>query len=60
MKEFCLLRAESVNGQLDGSIPATSDGQMVDASVLINGDGLTLSDMGSMGDMMGARGSRKH
>ncbi|MBD5453032.1 MAG: spore coat protein CotH [Lachnospiraceae bacterium] len=54
LKEFCLLRAESVSGQLDGSIPATSDGQIKDASALIDGDGLTISDMGSMGNMMGA------
>ena len=62
LKEFCLLRSESVNGQLDGSIPATSDGQMADASALIDGSGLTLSTMGSMGDMMGAgpHGGRKH
>lgn len=60
LKEFCLLRAESISGQLDGSIPATSEGQMDDTSALIDGGGLTLSDMGSMGDMMGAHGSRKH
>ena len=62
LKEFCLLRAESVSGQLDGSIPATSDGQIENASTLIDGDGLSLSAMGSMGDMMGAgpHGSRKH
>ena len=62
LKEFCLLRAESVSGQLDGSIPATSDGQMEDASALIDGNGLAISDMGSMGDMMGGgpHGSWKH
>ena len=60
LKEFCLLRAESVSGQLDGNIPATSDGQREDASALIDGGGLTLSTMGSMGDMMEAHGGRKH
>ena len=62
LKEFCLLRAESVGGQLDGSIPATSDGQIGNASTLIDGGGLTLSAMGSMGDMMGAgpHGDWKH
>ncbi len=62
LKEFCLLRAESVSGQLDRSIPATSDGQMENASALIDGDGLTISAMGSMGNMMGAgpHGSRKN
>lgn len=28
LKEFCVLRAESVSGQLGGSIPSTSDGQV--------------------------------
>ena len=62
LKEFCLLRAESVSGQLDGNIPATSNGQMENASALIDGGGLTLSAMGSMSDMMGAgpHSNQKH
>ncbi len=48
IREFCLLRAESVRGQLDGSIPSTSDGQKADSSALIDTSALTLSDMGSM------------
>lgn len=48
IRDFCLLRAESVRGQLDGSIPATSDGQKADSSALIDTSALTLSDMGSM------------
>ena len=61
LKKFCLLRAESVSGQLDGSIPATSDGQIKNASTLIDGGGLTLSAMGS-GNMMeaGPHGGREH
>lgn len=58
LKEFCLLRAESISGQLDGSIPAASDGRMDDASTLVDGGGLTISAKGSMGDMMGAHGSQ--
>ena len=34
LKEFCLLRAESIRGQLDGSIPSTSEGQTADSSAL--------------------------
>ena len=62
LKEFCLLRVESVSRQLDGSIPSTSDGQMENASALIDGDGLAISAMGSMGDMMGGgpHGDWKH
>lgn len=48
LKDFCLLRAESVKGQLDGSIPATSEMQEQDSSVLINASSLSISAMGSM------------
>lgn len=48
IRDFCLLRAESVRGQLDGSIPSTSDGQQADSSALIDASALTLSEMGSM------------
>lgn len=53
LKRFCLLRAESISGQLDGTIPSTSDEQSADASSLITADGLVISDMGSMDRMMG-------
>ena len=47
LKEFCSLRAQSVSGQLAGTIPATSDGQAADSSTLIDAAGLELSDLGS-------------
>ena len=50
---FCTLRAESVSGQLDGSIPSTTEGQKADSSALIDTDGLNTSDMGSMGGGFG-------
>lgn len=53
LKDFCLLRAESVSGQLNGTIPSTSDGQTQDRSALVDASGITVSDMGSMGNMMG-------
>ncbi len=53
IREFCLLRAESVSGQLSGTIPSTSDGQSADSSTLIDASGLTLSDMGTMNNTMG-------
>ena len=51
LKEFCMLRAKSISGQLDGSIGATNDTQ--DSSTLVNADDLQISDMGSMGNFMG-------
>lgn len=47
LKEFCLLRAESVNAQLDGTIASTSDNQ--EDETLIDASTLSISDMGSMG-----------
>ena len=51
LKEFCLLRAESIQGQLDGTIGSTSDTQ--NTSDLIDASHLIISDMGSMNNSMG-------
>ncbi len=48
LKEFCLLRAESVSGQLDGTIPATSDKQSADSSAFIDAAAVDISAMGTM------------
>lgn len=48
LKDFCLLRAESVKGQLRGDIPATAEEQAVDQDSLVDASGLALSDMGTM------------
>lgn len=48
LKDFCLLRAESISGQLDGSIPSTKNGQNADSSALIDASNLNMSDIGSM------------
>ena len=56
LREFCMLRAESVNAQLDGTIPSTSDGQSADSSTLIDASGLSISDMGSMNNTMSGGG----
>lgn len=57
LKEFCTLRAESVRGQLDGTIPSTSDAQSEDSFALISGSSVNISAMGSMngGGMGGGR-----
>ncbi len=49
LKEFCLLRAESLSGQLDGTIPSTSQGQSEDSSSLVKAENININDMGSMG-----------
>lgn len=59
LKEFCTLRAESIHGQLDGSIPSTSDGQNQDGSTLIDASSLTVSTMGSMGNNHGQGDNRE-
>ena len=52
LKEFCSLRAESITGQLAGTIPSTEEGQTADDATLIDASDLTISDMGSMGGGM--------
>jgi len=49
LKEFCMLRAESVCGQLEGKIGATSETQ--EADTLIDAGDMQITDMGSMGGM---------
>lgn len=56
LRQFCALRAQSVRGQLDGTIPSTDEGQNADRSAFIDASFLTLSDMGSMGGGMGGPG----
>ncbi len=51
LKEFCLLRAQSISGQLNGTIGSTSDTQ--DSSTLIDASSLQISDMGSMNNNAG-------
>lgn len=51
LKEFCLLRAESIGGQLNGTIGSTKDEQ--DSDTLIAAGNLQISDMGSMDNTTG-------
>ena len=50
LQSYCALRAESIRGQLDGTIPSTSSEQRVDSTALVDASGLDVSEMGSMGD----------
>ena len=51
LREFCLLRAESVKGQLNGTIGSTSAAQKADT--LIDASHINTGDMGSMGTGFG-------
>ena len=46
---FGTLRSQSVQGQLDGTIPSTSEGQQQDASSLIDASDLSITAMGTQG-----------
>lgn len=54
LKDFCLLRAQSVKGQLDGAIGSTSATQKEET--LIDASHINTSDMGSMGGGKGGFG----
>ncbi|WP_373482322.1 CotH kinase family protein [Acetobacterium sp.] len=47
LKQFCELRAESISGQLEGTIPATTDGQAAQPTALLDASSLDVSALGS-------------
>lgn len=51
--QFGSLRAQSIQGQLDGSIPSTTDGQQQDPDALVDASGVSIAAMGSQGGGMG-------
>lgn len=59
LKQFCLLRAESIAGQVEGTIPSTEEGQKQEKSDLIDASSITISDMGSMGRGIGGKTRQK-
>ncbi len=48
LQTFCRKRAESIRGQLDGTIPATSQAQRDNRAALVDASDLSTADMGSM------------
>ncbi|MCI9463548.1 MAG: spore coat protein CotH [Lachnospiraceae bacterium] len=52
LKEFCMLRAQSISRQLSGTIPATSAGQAMNVSALIDDNDINIAAMGSMESAM--------
>jgi spore coat protein CotH len=63
LKEYCQLRSQSVSGQLEGTIPATTDGQAEQTGSLISASSLDISAMGSsmggLGDNQGAAAGKQ-
>lgn len=59
--DVVMLRAESVKGQIDGSIPSTSEAQKTDSSKLVDASHLNLTDLGQfmMGGFGGNRGGNR-
>lgn len=57
MEDFCLLRAQSVQGQLEGTIPSTDDGQSADSSSLVDASSVDISAMGTMNNGGGGQRS---
>ena len=59
LRSYCVLRGQSVRGQLDGTIPSTSEGQRKDQSALVDTGHLNLSDMGVMNTGGGGPGGNE-
>ena len=48
LQTFCAKRGESIRGQLDGTIPSTTQGQRTNSVALIDASDISTADMGSM------------
>ena len=55
LKSFCGRRGESIRGQLDGTVPSTSDGQR-GSTDLVDASDISTADMGSMNSTNGGGG----
>ena len=55
LEQVCLLRAESVRGQLEGRIPATLREQQENPEVKVDVSGIQLTDLGDFDDLENAR-----
>lgn len=57
LEDFCLLRAQSIQGQLEGAIPSTDEGQSEDSSTLVDASSVDISAMGTMNNGGGGQRS---
>ncbi|NLW69468.1 MAG: spore coat protein CotH [Eubacteriaceae bacterium] len=48
LKRFCLLRAQSVKAQAEGTLASTKEGQQNSSESLISAENISISDMGGM------------
>ncbi|MCI9466090.1 MAG: spore coat protein CotH [Ruminiclostridium sp.] len=53
LRNFCTLRAQSIQGQLEGTVPATTQGQAEAPEALLSAGELSLAAMGTMSGGMG-------
>lgn len=60
LQSFVTLRAKSIRGQLDGTIPSTKSGQSADDTALIDASSLSISAMGSNGMGSGGKGDAQN
>ncbi len=49
LKKLGVLRADSIQGQLKGTIPSTTEGQQEDSSALVDSSSVNLQSLGSQG-----------
>lgn len=57
--DFCMLRAESVRGQLDGTIPSTIRGQMENTGHFVDASSVWLPDLGEIADLENKKPNRR-
>ncbi len=55
-----MLRAESIQGQLEGTIPSTDEGQRMDSKNLVDASAINLTVMGVFDMAGGGHGSHRH
>ena len=53
LQTFCARRGESIRGQLEGTIPTTSQAQQQNRSALVDASDISTADMGSMNSSKG-------
>ena len=54
LEELCLLRAESIRGQLEGTIPATIRGQQEQPELKVDASHIRITDLGDFDDLENA------
>lgn len=58
LRQFCLLRAESIASQLDGTIPSTQAGQQSDKSNFVDASAISIDNMGGMDNTLMGGGDK--